>query len=1137
MNSGVLFLISAAYLALLFFVASRGDKASEQRSISRKPWVWSLGLAVYCTSWTYYGAVGRAAVDPLSYLPIYLGPILMFTLGYPLLRRLIEVSKRNSLTSVADFIAARYGNDPLIAALATMISVLAVLPYIALQLKAVAQSFAVLAPQQNLDVALLTAVSLGIFSVLYGTRHLSSNESHHGLLVAVAFESTVKLFAFLTVALLVLNVDSAQVWSAYAGAVSAPPSASSVASFICQTLLAALAVLCLPRQFHITAVENAAIKDLNTARWVFPIYLILISLPVIPLASLGMQTLAPGVNADTYMLRLPLEQGNQALAVVAFIGGFSAGTAMVIVSSIALSVMVSNEVVMPWLLRSGQLRNRSDLGEVMMRVRRITIVGLIALAYLFYQLLAADASLAATGLLAFVGIAQLAPSLIGAMFWSGGNRKGVLAGMIVGALTWAYTLLLPALSASQYWFAGESSAWSWLAPRALFGWSLYEPVVHATIWSLGLNVLAFVGVSVLTRASLREQLDVVRFVAPNDAAAIEGVSVGDLQLVLERFYGRDRSHGLLTEFNRGLGRESLDLDRPADQMVLDFVERLLAAAMGASTARALLAALLNAPRDTSSDVAMVLDQTSSLVRFNRELLHATLDHLGQAVSVIDANQRLVAWNRRYIEIFDLPPELLRVGEPIENIVRFNASRGLLGGGDLEWQIHRRLQHLRERNRHRHERTMPDGRILEIAGEPMPGGGFISTFADITEYKRTQKALEQSNIGLEKRVRERTEDLEKLNTDLQQARAEADKANLSKTRFLAAASHDLMQPLNAARLFASTALQGDINAEKSRALLSNIELSLDSMEELLDSLLDISKLDAGVLPVHADDIALAPIFAALNREFALSAQKRGLKLVIHPSSSWIRTDPALIKRILQNFLANALRYTEHGRVVVGARRLPGHLRIEVLDTGPGIENADLGKIFEEFHRLEVRRAGVERGVGLGLSICQRIAELLGHALTVRSVVGRGSAFCVTVPVAEPNPRSQAEDTPPAVPGDRLKAAKILCVDNDPEVLKGMAVLLESWGCEVSTAVDQEDALIQLVAARPEIVVVDFHLDRDRTGVQLLAALNAQAGRVLPGIIVTADPTNEAHAQAEAMGYRVLRKPIRPAAFRAILSRLR
>jgi signal transduction histidine kinase/CheY-like chemotaxis protein len=572
-------------------------------------------------------------------------------------------------------------------------------------------------------------------------------------------------------------------------------------------------------------------------------------------------------------------------------------------------------------------------------------------------------------------------------------------------------------------------------------------------------------------------------------------------------------------------------------MLLDFVERLLAAAMGASTARALLAALLKAPRDVGGEVAMVLDQTSNLVRFNRELLHATLDHLGKAVSVIDANQRLVAWNRHYIDLFTLPMELLRIGEPVENIVRFNAERGLLGDGDMEEEIERRMHFLRERSQYRHERVMPDGRILEIAGRPMPGGGFISTFADITDYKRVQSALQESNISLESRVRERTLELERLNEDLHVARADADKANLSKTRFLAAASHDLMQPLNAARLFASAAGQAEITSEKLRSMLSNVELSMDSMEELLDSLLDISKLDAGVLPVKIDDVALGPLFDSLLREFSILAERRGLKFSVQPTTAWARTDPALFKRILQNFIANALKYTGSGRVLLGVRRLKGELRIEVLDTGPGIDVADLESIFEEFHRLDVRRAGVERGVGLGLSICKRVAELLEHNLEVRSIVGQGSAFCVTVPVGVKRAaKVERKDEPPAR-ADRLKGVKILCVDNDPDVLGGMAALLESWGCQTVTAIDESDALERLKEDMPEMVVADFHLDNNRTGVQLLAALNAVVGRKLPGIIVTADHTDEASSQAADAGYRVLRKPIRPAAFRAILSKLR
>ncbi len=1131
MSPGLLFLIASAYLLLLFVIAFGGDRRAARKRYARKPWAWSLALAVYCTSWTYYGAVGQAAESSWSYLPIYLGPVLVFIFGHRLLARMIDLAKRNSLTSLPDFVAARYGKDQRIAVLCTALSVVAVLPYIALQLKGIAVSFGVLAPPQLAqapDVALLSAAGLGVFAILFGTRHISSNESHHGLLVAVAFESVVKLVAFLCVAWVVLTGPLTQARDVVAEAVM-PVAGSLNLSFAVQTVIAALAILCLPRQFHMTVVENAHRDDLKVARWVFPLYFVLISVPVVPLAQLGLETLGSGVNPDTFMLRLPLATGEQGLAVFAFLGGFSAATAMVVVSSIALSTMVCNEVVMPWLLHRGYLHSQQDWGSVVKRVRRLTIGVLLASAYLVYLFIAPDASLASLGLIAFVGIAQLAPALIGAMYWRHGNARGALWGLSGGSLIWAYTLLIPAFFSGQDWLLSGPFGWSWLSPYGLFGLQGLDPVSHASLFSLGLNLLLFIGISLGSQASLQERLDAARFLEPLHRTGHGPVRVGDLSAVLERFFGQERSHSLLKEFAEARHDPLPDDDDDAPPELVSHVERLLASTMGGATARALLSSVLGGQFEPSDETVQALDRSSDIVRFNRELLQATLDNLTQGVSVVDADQRLVGWNQRYQDIFQLPDELLRIGEPVESILRYNAGHALVEPEqDAEEWIQRRLGHLRAKTAYRTERRLPDGRTLEIRGEPMPGGGFVSTFTDISEFKRIQDNLAKTNLELEERVAFRTR-------ELQLARAEAEAANSSKTRFLAAASHDLMQPLNAARLFAS-AVAPQVNMPDSAGLLRGIEQSLASMEDLLGSLLDISKLDAGVLPMAIKAFPVQDILTGLELQFGVLARERGLTLTMHPSRVWVRSDPALVKRILQNLLSNALRYTSNGRVVLGLRRVGRDaVRIEVLDTGPGIAEADRGRVFQEFQRLTSQDAQGERGFGLGLAICRRIADLLGARLELRSQPGRGSAFTLELPRVAPGQQIPVPAAARKVLGS-LEGVRVLCIDNDAPVLQAMQALLQSWGCQVSLASHEAAALEAWARAPHDLVIADFHLDDGRTGVDALNALALSVGDAIPGLIVTADHGGEADAAADAAGYRVLKKPVKPAALRAMISRL-
>lgn len=1136
--SAITLLVSAGlYLLLLFIVAWRADRAAERGQYRQRPLVFALALAVYATSWTYFGAIGQAANSTWAWVPIYLGPILVFIFGQPILRRIIAMSKGHNITSLADFVAVRYGGDSRIGAVITLIAVLSVLPYMALQLKSVVNSFRVLAPDaQDIDIALLTAGGLGLFAILFGTRHVAANERQSGLVFAVAFESAIKLSAFMMVAISVLFFIGP-----FPGGDQAPVPAFTTGdgmSFVINTILAAIAVVCLPRQFHLLAVESESGDDVRTARWILPAYLIGISVLVVPVAVRGVAVFGNPADGDTFLMRLPLEAGQPALALLAFLGGFSAATAMVIVSSIALAIMISNEWVMPQLLRNQRWVERRDLGQVLVYVRRLAISLLLIGSYVFYQWMAVEASLATTGLIAFVGIAQLAPALLVALYWRGANRLGVLSGLVTGLLAWIYTLLLPAFFSGADWLNSGPAGLQLLAPYGLLGIHGLEPVSHATIWSLGLNGLILFLVSTMTSTTLVEQFQ-SRAYEPASDARRGRLRVPDLIVVVERFYGQERVKSLFDEFHHKHPEEVANAVMASPQLVA-FVEQRLAAAMGASTARVLINALYSNSSDKVREVARVIEQTSGVVRFNRDLLQATLDSISHAVSVVDSEQRLVAWNQAYQSLFELPDSLLAEGEPIERILRYNASRGLLGPGEPEESIRRRLLHLRSHSPYRHERQLPNGRVLELRGDPMPGGGFVTTFADITEYVKVSQELQRTNITLEQRVSRRTEALEEANRALQIARAAAESANRSKTRFLAAAGHDLMQPLNAARLFiasGSQAANGDANLQDT---LHNAERALQSMESLLSDLLDISKLDAGVWEVRPQPVVLSELMETLCRECSVVAREQDLGLRFHKSSVVVESDPLLLRRILQNFLSNALRYTQRGRIVVGARRLGDVIRVEVWDTGPGIEVANQSRIFEEFSRVDTQSS--EKGFGLGLAICARMAKLLGHRITMHSVVGKGSCFGLELRRVRGLEARQlisektAEKNKPPVKQSRLKGGRVLCIDNEPQVLEAMENLLSAWGCEVALAHDQQSALEQLSDFQPKVIIADYHLDDGVLGVEVVRRLRAHAQQEIPAILATADQSADSTRDAHAAGMTVLRKPVKPAALRALLSRL-
>lgn len=1149
MQNWELFLISAAYVALLFAIAYYGDRLAALGAPRSKPWVFSLALAVYATSWTFYGAVGRAATSGWDFLPIYLGPILVFLFGIGLVRRIVRASKRNNITSIADFIAARYGRHHGLAMLVTIIAAIGVLPYIALQLKAVAFSIEVLAPGPDSGKAATNALAitvlLAVFAILFGTRQVVSTENHHGMVLAIAFESLIKLLAFVAIGLYAVYGTYDGFVDAYAKAHQLPQvtaavsSDSWIAGFVSQTVLAMAAIICLPRQFHVGVVENTAVGDLRTARWVFPAYLALISVFVLPIAAAGLSKL-PAALPDTYVLALPMADGQMALALAAYIGGFSAATGMVIVETVALSTMLCNELILPLLLRRPSLKldQRGDLGAQIKLIRRVMIVVIIGLAYLYYRLFTGPGTLASIGLLSFAAVLQFAPGVIGGVLWRRASYRGAAAGLIAGFAIWFYTLLLPTLlSAVQggLWLAEGPFGISWLRPQALLGVEGLDLVTHGTLFSLAANLLCYFLGSLVVPVGLRERLQASRFIdvdeplpGPVPQQARIAATVGDLLELMQRFLGPAGAQAALVDFCAQHGRSMPVAGERADSELARHTERLLAGALGASSARLLLSNTLRGQDMQPEDVMRLLDDTSHVIQFNRELMRATLEHMPQGVSVVDADLRLVAWNPRYVQFFGYPPELVSVGRPISELMRYNAARGLLSGGDLDQIIERRLDHMRAGRAYTHERELPDGTVIEIRGNPMPGGGFVTSYSDVTAYKRAQRDLQYVADTLETRVDQRTAELEN-------AKRETEKAMEAKTRFLATASHDLVQPLNAARLFISS-LDHQALPQQASSVIGQVEHSLTAAESLIAGLLDMSRLDARAQEVKAEHFEIGRILDPLAAEFHALASTHGLQLSQVPCQQIVHSDPQLLRRVIQNFLSNAVRYTARGRILLGCRRQPGALRIEVWDTGPGIPPDKCREIFEEFRRLRVNDAHGQRGLGLGLAIADRIAHMLQAPIDLRSWPGKGSVFAITVPLGQRN--AMAPKRAPRRGADRVEGSLVLVLENEPTVLAGMEALLKSWGCRVLTVRSGAEAhrLYAQTQEIPDLMLIDYHLDDGANGVHEARLLQDLWGQVIPGIVVTADHTQEARAQAEQQHYALLPKPVKPAALRALMGRL-
>lgn len=1099
---GLVTFASLAWLTVMFAAAAYAER---RPALWGRHWrhIYALSLGVHCTSWTFFGTVTQAARYGWPLPPTFLGAILLYALGIGVMLRLVRLARDTNASSIADLIATRLGKDAWLAATVTLVVALGLIPYVALQLKAVAMSFAILsaggqgvAPAWQ-DSALYVAIVLAVFTILFGARRARATEHNRGLVFAMAIESVFKLTAMLAMGVFVwVGLDDAA-----PAAVAALPATPAPGGFAPLMLLGALAMFVLPHQFHVAVVECRDERDVHTARWLFPLYLVLIALPVLPLARAGTRLLGASVPSDLYVLALPLSQGHQGLALFAFLGGLSAATGMVVVSTLSLSLMIGNHWFAPGLLRGAWGRRDSgDLSRSVLTLRRAVIVAVMLLAWAYSRVIAGSAALADVGAISFSALATIAPALAFAVWRPQTPARAAVAGIVSGFAAWGWVLLPPLLAGAHPspggWVIFGPFGLDWLSPDGFFGLTGWSRLGRAVAASL------FVGTATTLLFSA----------SPGGAPrrAYRGLDTATLRAASQRFLARER----VAELLHGLAYGPVPAEAEAR------VERELAGVLGAASARVLLDAARRESRDLET-VATIVSEASADLRFNQRVLEAALQNMSQGISVVDAELRLVAWNRRYAELFQFPDNFLTVGTPIADLARWALAR--VGfRGDIETALHRRLGFMRAGTLHLSERVLPDGSIIEVRGNPMPGGGFVATFTDVTAFRLAQAGLMQANETLEQRVVERT-------LDLQVATADAERANHAKSRFLTAIGHDLMQPLHAAQLF-TQALGADLHQPAQRAVAMQIAGALDSTADLLTGLLDMSRLEAGGLVPETRVFPLADVLDALASEFRAIATARGLAFRYRPTRAWVNGDAHLLRRVLQNFLANAVRYTTRGGILLGVRRTADGLRIEVHDTGPGIEPAQQATIFEEFRRGPDAPG---QGLGLGLFIAERIAALLHAPVAVRSAVGRGTVFSVGVDRAE-RPATQAESLRPSS-AMMLSQLQIIVLDNEPQALDAVCAVLERWGCRVSRARDRHEAADACEQAPAAAWLFDYHLDGDDTGLAAAQWLTQKFGPH-PTVIMSADAGAEIRSAVQAAGMHMLAKPLKPLALKSTLDRL-
>ena len=720
------------------------------------------------------------------------------------------------------------------------------------------------------------------------------------------------------------------------------------------------------------------------------------------------------------------------------------------------------------------------------------------LAWIYSRFIAGNTALADVGALSFSALATLAPALAFALWRPQTPPQAVTAGVVVAFLAWGWALPLPLMLE----IGGDPPAWlqqgpwelSWLAPDSLLALTGWSRLGRAVTISLLAGVLVTSGWSMLHRPAQRR--------------ARRGLDPNILRALAQRFLPPERVDALM----RAPGQPGGLAEAEAR------IEHELAAVIGAASARLLLNAARREGGSELEAMADIVDEKSQELRFNQRVLEAALHNMSQSISVVDPELRLVAWNRRYAEMFDFPEGMLKVGIPIAEASRWALQRLPPRAGDIEGGLARRLDHMRAGTPHLSERVLADGSIIEIRGNPMPGGGFVATFTDVTAFRQAEVGLKRANETLEHRVAERT-------ALLDGARREAERANDAKSRFLAAIGHDLLQPLHAAHLFVDALGQRVRETETSR-LVGQVGGALDSTTALLTDLLDMSRLEAGGLIPEVRVFPLSEVLAPLVSEGRVHADAEGLVLTAMPTAAWVRSDPQLRRRIVQNFLSNAVRHTPSGRVLIGVRRHGDRLRIEVHDTGPGIGQSQQALIFEEFRRGETARW---QGLGLGLAIARGLASVLNVPIGLRSRPGRGSVFHVDVP------RAAAAAVESRGAGRQLRGMRVLAVDNDPEALAALAAVLSGWGCEVAACRNEAEARSANVEHPADLWVFDCHLDDGDDGISLAQRLSAIDGP-RPCLLLSADQTGAVRAAAQEAGLPLLLKPLRPLALKSMLDRL-
>ena len=1139
--SSIIIAALVIYAVLLYSASFLGAGHSTSFSPTLRKLLYSLSFTVYGSGWIYIGTIEDNTNALWSFLPLFIGPILVFIFFHRIFIKILAISHQENIASLAGFLEKRYGNSKLLAIIISLVCIATFIPYIALQLKALIKLITITFEYNNdFPTTHINYITLSILLCLsFLTLVVSAKQENHtenkykSLLLIATAGAILKIAAFISIAILAgylfyYETDYHNNLSFYEVTKTLFLQKINYTELILQTLIIMMTMVCIIYLFQTNITKEQNTKDINNVRWIFSLYLLILAICTVPIIVIG-NIMSKDIGSAYWLITFPMHANSMPLLLIVLLGGFAA----TIGTSIICCFSLSHIVITHLLLNNKNLNLKSN---ELQNLRWLVVILILILAFICHLSISTQITLSEVGWVAFAGIVQIFPAMIGALYWRSFNKLGVIAGLSVGVGLWFYSLFIPLVTQSHIAINIDTPlAWlQYILPIKVSYITFY------TTFALLINFIACIIFSLLSKKRIAEHWQAAKFINQNSHINTTNsfvIKIEDLVLLVSRFLGDKRSLELFERFAKKQ-KVKFNLENKASSEWIDYTERLLAEKLGGSTARAMVKSAIEGYEMQMEDVLQIVDEASEVLKFNRSLLQGALEHITQGISVIDKSLQLVSWNQRYIDLFDYPDGLIQVGRPIADIIYYNAKRGMCGDDIPEEAVITRLKWLSLGSPHKSEHVFPNGKVIEIIGNPMPSGGFVTSFTDITAYRRAEHKLQEANELLEQRVDDRTKKLSKANNELLTAKSFAEQANESKTRFLAAVSHDLMQPLNAARLFAAS-LSQEVLPATTKELISHLESSLYSAEDLISDLLDISRLESGRIVPKYETFVLNDLFDTLKVELAPLVPD-DIIFKVHPCSVFIRSDRKLLRRIIQNFLTNAFRYGRQ-RVVLGARHLNGHVRIEICDQGSGIPKDKQKIIFEEFKRLDSHQTRAEKGLGLGLAIADGFCKLLNHPISLNSVLDKGSIFSVTVPIEQQPLMLNTTQIDAALSTVEVgysagQAVTILCVDNEESILVGMKTLLSRWGCIVKTAVDQTccDEILK-EGFKPQLLLIDYHLDNGYTGTALIKHLRAQLNQPeLPAIIISADNTPEMLERLNKANLDFIKKPIKPAQLRAIIS---